>query len=202
MPTYLDVQNRIQNDLLNRANLNAQVKNGIQAAIRHYQRTGYWFNETSTSLTMTIFQEKIAVPADYLFLQELMVTQNSANIQLIAAPFDFIRRLNINNTPGLPTRFCEYGAFFHVANIPDSAYLAPCYYIHQLPALSADTDTNGWLSAAEDLIVYAAAKYVWAGVIRNMSAANAMAQMEVAAALELQRITELRQNRELKPTTF
>lgn len=202
MPTYLDIQNRIATDLLNRNNLNAQIKNGIQTAIRHYQRTGYWFNETSTILTLTVFQEQLATPSDFLCLQELMVTQNSASIQLIPASFDFIRRLNINNTPGLPTRFCEYGENFCVANIPDSAYPVPCYYIQQLPALSADTDTNGWLSAAEDLIVYAAAKYVWAGVIRNMSAANAIAQMETGAALELSRITELRQNRELKPTTF
>src|ERR1700732_121180 len=97
MPTYLDVQNRISTDLLNRTNLKTQVKNGIQAAIRHYQRTGYWFNETSTLLVCTVNKETIATPADFLFLQELMVTQNSANIQLIAAPFDFIRRLNINN---------------------------------------------------------------------------------------------------------
>src|ERR1700692_648313 len=151
MPTYLDVQNRIQTDLLNRTNLKAHVKNGIQARIRHSQRTGYWFNEPSTALLCTVGQEKIATPADFLFLQELMVTQNSANIQLIPAPFDFIRRLNINNTQGLPTRFCEYGENFCVANLPDSAYVVPCYYIQQLPALSADTDTNGWLLGGEDV---------------------------------------------------
>lgn len=202
MPTYLDVQNRIATDMLNRTNLNTQIKNGIQVTIRHYQRMRVWFNETSTALLCVAGVETVATPANYLYLQELMVIQNSANIQLVAAPFDFIRRLNINNTMGLPTRFCNYGDNFHLANLPDSAYLLPCYYIKQLPALSADTDTNGWLSAFEDVIVYGAAKYVWANTIRNMSAANAMAELEISAATEMYRYEEQRQNLELKPTTF
>ncbi len=202
MPTYLDVQNRIMTDFLGRTDLKTQVKNGIQVAIRHYQRERFWFNETATALVCIPNVETIATPADYLFLQELMVTQNSANIQLVAAPFDFIRRLNINNTAGLPTRYCNYGDNFHLANLPDSAYVVPCYYIHQLTALSADTDTNGWLSAAEDLIVYSAAKYVWANFLRNTSAANVCAMLEISAAGEFHREAEQRQNLQLKPTTF
>lgn len=202
MPTYLDVQNRIADDLLNRSDLTNQVKNGIQAAIRHYQRERFWFNETSTVLTCVVSQETVAVPSDFLFVQELMVTQNSANIQLIAAPFDFIRRLNINNTVGLPTRFCKYGENFCLANLPDSAYPLPCWYINQLPALSADSSTNAWLSAAEDVIVYRASRLVWSTTLRNMSAAAVCAQLEAEAILELRREAQMHQNLELKPTTF
>lgn len=202
MPTYLDVQNRIATDFLGRSDLNAQIKNGIQTTIRHYQRERFWFNETSTLLVCVTSIETIATPADFLFLQELMVVQNSAAIQLVAAPFDFIRRLNINNTVGLPTRYCLYGENFHLANLPDSAYVVPCYYVQQLPVLSADTDTNGWLSAAQDLIVYGASKYVWANTLRNLSAANACAMLEISAAGEFRRQAEQRQNLELKPTVF
>lgn len=202
MPTYLQVRNRIATDFIGRSDLDTQIQNGIQTTIRHYQRERFWFNETSTLLMAVASVETIATPADFLFLQELMVIQNSANIQLVAAPFDFIRRLNINTTVGLPTRYCLYGENFHLANIPDSAYVVPCYYINQLPVLSADADTNGWLSAAEDLVVYGAAKYVWANFIRNLSAAGTCAALEQAAASEFRREAEQRQNLELKPTTF
>ena len=153
MTTYLDLQNRIATDFLNRTDLTPQIQNAIQATIRTHQRQRMWFLETSTALVAVPSVETIFLPANFLFMKELQVVQDSANIRLVPNPFDMIRWLNINNTVGLPTRYCLYGSKIHFANIPDSAYPIPCWYIKQLPALSANTDTNDWLSAAEDLIV-------------------------------------------------
>lgn len=43
---------------------------------------------------------------------------------------------------------------------------ATIYYTHRLTALSADADTNDWLSAAEDLIVHHATADMLANVLR------------------------------------
>lgn len=202
MPTYLEVQQRIADDLLNRSDFNAQIKNHIQATIRRYQRERFWFNETSTILTCVRSVETVAVPSDFLFLQNLYVTQNSSDTELVPTAFADIRRLNVDTSVGLPTRFVKYGDNFHLANVPDSAYPLPCYYIQQIPALSADTSTNAWLSAAEDVIVFGAATRCWAMTIRNASAAAVCAQYEQAAISELRREAQQHLSLKIKATRF
>ena len=187
MTTYADVQTRIATDFLNRTDLTPQIQNAIQATIRLHQRQRFWFLETSTALVAVPSVETIALPSNFLFMQELQVVQDSASIRLVPNAFDMIRWLNINNTVGLPTRYCLYGSNIHFANIPDSAYPIPCWYLKQLPALSAGTDTNDWLSAASDLVTYGATKLVYQTVIRNMSAGAVFAQLEATHLLELQR---------------
>jgi hypothetical protein len=202
MTTYQDIQTRIATDYLNRTDLTPQIQNAIQATIRVHQRQRFWFLETATALVAVVANETIPLPSNFLFMQELQVTQNSANIMLVPSPFQQIRWLNINNTLGLPTRYALYGSNIHFANIPDSAYPVPCYYIKQLPELSAGTDTNDWLSAAEDLVVYGATKLVYSTVIRNMSAGAVFAGLENQLLLELQREGGQHQSLSLRPTRF
>lgn len=202
MPTYLDTVVRIQTDFLNRTDFSDTVKRAINTAVRHYQRERFWFNETSTVLTCQVGIETIVKPSDFLFLDYLQVTQNSSDTVLIQKPFDFIRRINIDQSTGLPTVYCEYGENFHLANVPDSAYPVPCFYVQQMAPLVNDSDTNNWLSAAEDVIVYAASKLVWAATIRNMSAAGVCAQMETAAISELRRQRDQQQHAPVRLTRF
>lgn len=189
-------------EFLNRTDLTPQIKTGIQACIRLHQRQRFWFLETATALACVVSVETIALPLNFYKMQELMVTQNSADIRLVHETFDMIRFLNINKTTGLPTRYCLYGGNIRLANIPDSAYAVPCYYLKTLPALSAGTDTNKWLSAAEDLVVYGAAKYVWANTLRNTSAASTCAQFETQSLKELMREETNRGRNKIKLTRF
>ncbi|MHB8272291.1 phage adaptor protein [Bradyrhizobium sp.] len=189
-------------DFLNRTDLTPQIQNAIQATIRLHQRQRMWFLETSTALVAVPSVETIALPSNFIFMQELLVVQDSANIRLVPNAFDMIRWLNINNTVGLPTRYCLYGTNIHFANIPDSAYPIPCYYLKQLPPLSAPADTNDWLSAASDLVVYGATKLVYQTVIRNMSAAAVFAQLEATHLLELQREGQQHQTLMIRATRF
>lgn len=160
VPTYLDVQQRVALECFDRTDLSTEIRNGIQTTIRTYEKQRFWFNETMSALTCSVSVETLAVPADYLFLSRLEIVQNSAATQLIGQPFDLIREMNTLQSVGLPTYFAEYGPKFYLSNVPDSAYPVNCFYVHKLAALSANTDTNDWLSAAEDVIVYGAAKNV------------------------------------------
>ena len=202
MTTYADVQQRIALDCLNRTDQVSEIQVAIKATIRQMENQRFWFNETSTALVAIPSVETIAVPANFLFIQELQVTQDSANIRLVPNAFDMIRWLNINNTVGLPTRYCQYGPKFHLANIPDSAYPIPCYYIKTLTVLSAETDTNDWLSAAEDVVVYGAASMV-AAQLGNVSAAAKFSQLKVMFYNErLLRLRDAQASHMIRATRF
>lgn len=202
MTTYIDIQQRVALDLLNRTDQVAEIQGAIQQTIRAMENQRFWFNETMSTLACVSSVETVPVPTNYLFLQMLQVTQNSANIRLVPNSFDLIRWLNINNTVGLPTRYCQYGPYFHLANIPDSAYPIPCYYLKRLPALSAESDTNDWLSAAEDVVAYGAAQIVSAN-LGNVSAAAKFGQLKVLFYNErLIRLRDAQASHILKPTKF
>lgn len=203
MPTYLDTVTRIQTDCLNRTDFTDTVKRAIQTQIRHYERQRFWFNETATTLVCVPSVETVAVPTNMLGMPDLLeITQNSNDTALVVRPFDNIRAVNINSIVGLPTMYAKRHDKFYLANVPDSAYPLPCWYLKKLPALSADSDTNDWLSAAEDVIVWGAAKLVWATTIRNVSAANVCAGLESDAVKELRRYVEQHQSNKLTPTQF
>lgn len=203
MPTYLDVVNRIQTDCLNRTDFNDQVKRAVQTTIRTYERRRFWFNETATLLTCSVSVETVAVPTNMIALPDyLQVRQNSNDTELAVKPFDVVRKRNVDYSTGLPTIYARRHDQFYLSNVPDSAYVLPCYYLKKLAALSADTDTNDWLSAAEDVIVFGAAKMVWAMTIRNISAANVCAGMEQTCLNALVSQNEMHTASKLKPTLF
>lgn len=202
MPTYIDIVVRVQTDLLNRTTYSDQVKRAILSTIRRRERERFWFNETATALTAVVSQDYIAKPSNFLFLDRLEVVENSNTTALIEKDLDFIRNINQNDSTNLPVYFTQYQNRFILANIPNSAYAINCFYVKQLPVLSADSDTNGWLSAAEDVIVYGAAKQVWAMTIRNASAAAVCAQMEAEALSELRQMRDQTQQMRIKATRF
>lgn len=204
MTTFLDVQTRIATDFLNRTDFTPQIKNAINATIRNHRRQRFWFLETATALSCVVSVETVALPTNFFAMQELDVRENSNDTELISTTFVKIRELNTNlaATPGLPTHYCLYGNNIRLASVPNSAYPLQCYYLKTYQTLSADADTNKWLSAAEDLVVYGAAKLVWAFTIRNTSAAGACAQLESTMLSELKREGEQHQTHKIKSTRF
>lgn len=202
MPIYSGTLMRVAAECLNRFDMHSEISSAAQQVIRAMETQRFWFNETATALACVASVETVAVPTNFLSIQYLQVTQNSANIALVPVPFDMIRFLNINTTVGLPTRYCQYGPFFHLANVPDSAYPIPCYYIKKLTALSAGTDTNDWLSAAEDVVVYGAASIVSAQ-IGNVDAAARYSQLQNMFYHErLIRLRDTQRDTRIKPTLF
>lgn len=205
MPSLQNVVDRIGGDYLVRTDLDAAIVRAVQAAIRHYERKRWHWNETTTTLTASNGVATLSVPSDFLVLDLLEVQFQSASYALQRESFDFIKHMNA--WPGgnnLPTRFTQRGATFEVAPIPDSAYLLNCHYLKQLVELTSAsmTATNDWLSAAEDLIVYHATKIMWANVLRNGQEAAQYAQLERDAYTELKSYEEQRVTNSLRPTSF
>lgn len=178
------------------------MKRAVLSTIRRRKRERYWFNETATALVAVVNRDFISKPANFLFLDRLEVVENSNTTALIEQDLGFIRNVNQNDSANLPVYFTEYQNHFILANTPNSAYPINCFYVKQLPVLVNDSDTNKWLSAAEDVIVYGAAKQVWALTIRNASAAAVCAQLEGEALSELRQMRDQTQFNRIKATRF
>lgn len=164
MPTYLEIQQRVTLDCLNRIDLIPEAKRAIQSMIRKYEKQRWWFNETSTAINATANQAYISVPADLLAPQELRVSLNNDRCQLRDLSYEDLQDQNDSSATGRPVWYCHFGEQFQLAPIPDSAYPITVTYLQKLSTLSADSDTNSFLSAMEDCIVFGAASIVAANL--------------------------------------
>lgn len=204
MATLQTVRDRIASDYLNRSDLNSEAVRAIQAAIRHYEMQRWPWNETTTTLTCVSSQSYVDIPEDFLILDRLEVQFQSTNDHLIEEDFGTIQQMNIQpgTSNNVPTHFAIRANRFELASIPDSAYLINCYYIKKLPELSAVSDTNKWLSAAEDLIVHRATKMLWADVLKNEDRALVHADHEREALSVLRGYRTQRFGGRIKATRF
>ena len=166
MSTYKDLQDKINLDYLNQMTLIPETKRAIASAIRCYEGRRFWFNETATSVALVASQGYLAIPSDFLFLDRLEVTANGSSLPLRRTNFNAIQAMNINNTVGQPTDYAYRGDRFVIGMIPNSAYAATIFYVHSLPVLSADTDTNAWTNEAFNLIAHAATFDLMTGVMQ------------------------------------
>ena len=203
MSTYLEVQNRVNNDYLNRTGFGAETRRAIQASIRHYEYRRWTFNETATALTTSSSQSYVTIPSNFLILDDLRITLNGEDLPLIRRDAQTLRDWNTASTYGEPTDYAIYQNRFELFPVPNSAWSVPVYYLKSLSTLSADSDTNSWIQGAmEDVIVYRAAKLMWASVLRNDKEALKFNALEKEALSNLTSHLEQRQLNRLKPTKF
>lgn len=202
MSTFGQIQDRINLDFLNRSDLIQETKRAIKASIRYYEQQRWWFNETSTAVLCSAGQTFVSLPANFLVLDSLQITLNSADYSLRRNDIDWLRDANAVRSTGQPTDFAIYQNRIELFPIPSSAYSLPIHYIKQLTPLSADTDTNAWLSAAEDCITYRATMLMLLGVMDKADKAPAFALLEAQALSTLNRANEQRLNHILKATPF
>lgn len=201
MPTYGEVQQRVTLDCLNRIDLIPETKRAIQSVIRKYEKQRFWFNETATSVACSAGQAFITVPSDFLAIQEVRVTLNSDRVRINDLALVDLKDQNDSSATGRPIWYCHFGESLLLAPIPDSAYPVEVTYLQKLPALSADSDTNSWLSAMEDAIVFGAASIV-ATHIGDAQTAVKYANLEMAFYKAVCTHRDQRITRRLRPTRF
>ena len=206
MATLGAVQDRINNDYLNRTDLTAETKRAIQGAVRFYERQRFYFNESSTAVATVAAQSHIATQSTFFTTDRLrFFYQSSASYQLVKVDMEQLLDLRSVQTNGKPTHYAEWGERYELFPIPDSAYTVNVYGIQQLATISATTgtaSTNAWFSAAEDLIVFHATKIMWANVLRNTEEAMKYAELERKAYGELTSANENKILGRTKATRF
>ena len=204
MSTYKEMQDKIALDYLNQTTLIPETKRAITSAIRCYEGRRFWFNETQSTVALVASQTYLSVPSDFLFLDRLEVTSSGKSSRLDQTTFDAIRNMNLDGTTGVPTSFAYRGDRFALGVAPDSAYAATVYYIHSLPTLSADSDTNAWTTEAFNLIVHAAALDLMTGVLQVSDSQKIRYHSNAVtmALTELHLRTENRFSFRITPTKF
>lgn len=167
MATFRDMQDRINLDYLNRTDLLNETKRAIIRAVTHYEKYRFWFNMTSTALALGTTSSTVAIPADFLALDYATVLNNTVQVPVAIRSFDRIAYKNgTTSVSGVPSEVVYYRDALHFTPKPASATSLTIYYMHAFPQLSADSDTNPWTSAAEDLIVHHATADMLANVLR------------------------------------
>jgi len=188
--TYGAMQSRVADDL-NRTDLTSQIQQNLLLAIEHYKNERFWFNETNSTASATVSSAQVAAPSDLLAIDKLYIVISNKNIELIPRSLNQVVEFRPTNN-GRPRAFCYYRDQFELDRKCDTAYTLNLYYLKQLAALSASSDTNGWTTDAEDLIVFHAEKKIYANIIKDAAKAFIAEQQEKDA---LQAVRSLRMAR-------
>lgn len=204
MSTFQAVQDRINGDYLNRDTFVEETKRAIKAAIRHYEYQRWPHNETATDVTATVGQSYIALPSNFLVLDDVpRISVSGFTVELNSATSRAIRDMLSAAVNGQPTHYSYYQNRLNIFAPPDSAYAVTVPYLKRLTELSAGGDTNAWITGGwEDVIAYHATKLMWSNVLRNDKNASKFGVLE-RSALDAMREQEHQNMRgRVTPTQF
>lgn len=191
MATYLETQTRIANEL-NRSNLGDEIKLAILSAIKYYGKRRWWWNEYSTTLSTTSSVAYVALPSDFVELDELQITVNSVKRKLRRTPYSDLLSMRANSSNGEPSDFDLYQDRIELYPIPDATYTLTIAYVRSLTVLSADADTDEWLDEGEELIRTRAKKMLYAEKIRDMAMAKDLQALEDSVLLRMESLNQRR----------
>ena len=176
------MRNRILDELVNESLTAAQVNNAINSAIAHYQRERFYFNESRSETFATVASQEFYGTSDNANIpnlskiDNLTITVNGNRYPLVNKEWDWIDRISVTTTAtGQPTDYSYYNQQIRLYPIPDAVYTIRISGLIRTTALSADGDTNAWLTDGEEMI-RARAKWdlamnvIWAQDIAAMSA--------------------------------
>lgn len=172
MTTFSDIKDAIADDIDDTVGEYAsQIATAVLAAIRYCERKTYYFNETRDVTFATVDGQEWYDSSDNANIPTLVRivaawTEDSAGQRdelVRMMPADMEQLADSSGSRGEPYAFTYFGQRIRLYPMPDAtAYtirlqLGP----YRLAPLSADSDTNAWLSEAYDL-VKARAKYILA----------------------------------------
>jgi len=189
--TYLETQTRIANEL-NRSNLGDEIKLAILSAIDYYGKRRWWWNEYVGTLSTAASTAYVALPSDFVDLDELQITVNGTKRKIRRTPYVDILAMRENSSTGEPTDFDLYQDRIELYPIPDAIYTLTISYVKTLTVLSADADTNAWLDEAEELTRLHAKKDLYANKIRDMGMAKDMQALEDSTLLRMESLNHRR----------
>lgn len=157
MSDYLTMQNRIAREAYfvpgaAASGKQIEIREAIQSAIAFYEQELFWFNEQQATSTTAPGFEYYAVPIGFIQMYSLSLLSGGRWETLEPVSLDEAEQFLRNRPPGRPTSYCTFNQQFRLSPAPDAAYDLQLLFVKKLPALSADSDTNAWLTEAEPLI--------------------------------------------------
>lgn len=151
--TYANMQARIASEF-HRTDLTSYITNSIKAAIKHFERERWYFNEATTTTVTVAGTATYALPTDFMKMDNVKVTVSGSKVQLEPMPYIELDALDTGTSSvrGVPKFWAIYGNVLRLYPIPDAVYTITESYQNRLTELSADADTNAWVDDLEALI--------------------------------------------------
>lgn len=149
--TYGELKDRVARDLEPYiARLNGdEIGQAVLDAVEYYaDEPLWWLDAVSSGLTTTASQASDTLPTDLLSIDEVTITVNNDAYPLETVPYDYYRWLQTDETDlvGQPFKYSLFNNSIWWYPTPDQAYTYTLYYRKRLTALSADSDTNDWIT--------------------------------------------------------
>ena len=184
MSTFGIMQAAIADEMANDGALTtAQIQNAIKRAIRDYEGRPWWFNQKVATFNTVANQEyygtsDLADIPDIVRIDSAMITYGGYKNPLAAVNFlDLDQEQNASRI-ALPNSYTIYKNQIRLFPIPDAVYTVTLSYIYKFAELSADADTNAWMTDGEELIRQAAKKRIAWDYLQADDLAARFAKME------------------------
>ena len=209
MATYGGIIAQVANDLA-RSNINAEIGDEINAAVRDYDTKRVWFNETRDLTFSTVAAQDFYTVTDNANIPNLiridgMFSTLGTSDKWIVEPMDAVQmeRMSPPNDRSRPAWYAYFGQTIRLWPIPDTVYTIRVLGWYRLAELANDSDTNIWTEHAASLLRLSAKRRVLANVIQDYEGAAAVQQLEDEAWRAIDRETILRRGAGLvTPTDF
>lgn len=178
MTTYLVMQMRIADELV-RDDLASQIKNAINDAIYTWEGARFHFNERRYLLNTVADQEYYDMGPPTLLLHDstalgtgeavleldsITITVNSMPYPLTPRTQQWFDRYTAPATfwTGQPDSYGIYNSQLRLYPIPDAAYPLNISALGRLAPnpLTADADTNSWMTGSAEALIRQQAKYI------------------------------------------
>lgn len=189
MTTFADITSRIADDI-NRTDLTTQIGLAVNRAINFYQKEPFWFKETSASFSTVASQASYSstdtsiTDIDRIRYMDGLV--NNGEYEIDPRTIKWIRTKNPQLAIGIPTSYAWWQNKIWFYLVPDAIYTVTIYYTKKYVALTG-SNTNDWLTYAEDLIEARARKWIYTRILKQQD--NAL----LAEAEEQQALQQLRE---------
>lgn len=192
MTTYATMRNAIIDEMANDGALtNAQVNNAILRSIRHYERRPWWWNQKTATFSTVAAQEYYTSAAltdipDIVDIKSATITVDGVKSVLTPVNFEDMDAQQDGNVTGDPVSYTLFKENIRLYPIPTATRTVTLAYIYRLTELSADSDSNAWMTDAEELIRQAAKKRVALDIFQADDIAARAGIMEKMAFDELE----------------
>lgn len=199
MATYVEMRNRIADELANDGDITAaQIGYAIKDSIKDYEAEGFWFNQKVATFSTVVAQELYgaAALADIpnmvrISSMRIPLTEGIGGIEGVAN--ETIEDVQDGSVTGTPRIYSRFENQIRLYPIPDAVQSIKVSYIYKLAELSADGDENAWTTDCEEMIRQAAKKRLCANILLSDEMAGRYAVFEKQAYDGVRRENRLRQ---------
>lgn len=186
MTTYVDMQDRIADELGGRSDLSSQIQLAIQTAIAKWERERFYFNSlivpcANGSPFTTVAGQEFYSSSDYAPIATLAHI-NKMQLLMSGNRYTLNPRTSQNvadesfasTNQAMPVDYSYYAEQIRFFPIPDNAYPIGLLAAQRLSTLVQPTDTNSWMTDGEALIRCEAKADLYDNILQQPDLADRM----------------------------